>query len=486
VGEARGAVLAAIAEDVSSSLEPQTAQRILLGWKIVAAQRFTVRVAQDRLAAFVTLTPGDPIAEPAHEVLTAVRAAVAAAGVVAFVDEGSLQRLVELARAARQQPLELQVATGAPPREGRDGRVETAFAPGPAPGHLAADGHMDFFDRELLKSVLVEQVVATIVPPELGQPGLGVDGRSLEAPPGRAATLALGAGVRLEEEGRVRARRNGVVLYKPGELLDVVERHVHRGPVDLHSGHLEMRGSLVVMGDVERLLHARATGDVEVLGAVRGSLRAGGSLRVTGVVRGGDTSKVVAEHDATLRSCEAAEVVAGGTLTVNDSVNSLLQGRRVVVAGRMRGGVASAEERLVVEEAGTPHGTSTVLRAGEPLELPDLVEVQRAVVMQNLRRMAERRGVRESVGARGPARAKGGKLGRADAADAAAELRERAAFAARRAALERHAVIEVGLGHVGLELRIGAAHLCLEQPGRGLRYAQDPATGQLRVERRDV
>jgi hypothetical protein len=200
---------------------------------------------------------------------------------------------------------------------------------------------------------------------------------------------------------------------------------------------------------------------------------------VGGIVRGGDDSKVVAEHDATLRSCEAAEVVAGGVLTVQDAVNSQLRGRRVLVAGRMRGGIATAEQTLVVAEAGTPQGTATVLRAGEPLELPDLVEVQRAVLMQKLRRMAERGGVRESSGARGGARGKGGKVGRLDAADAAAELRERAAFAARRAALERHAVVEIGVSHVGVEVQIGAARVCLDRSGRGLRYTQDPATGQL-------
>jgi hypothetical protein len=241
---------------------------------------------------------------------------------------------------------------------------------------------------------------------------------------------------------------------------------------------------LTVKGDVERLLQVRASGDLEVLGAVSGgSLRALGSVRVSGNVRGGDGARVIAEHDVTLKSCEGADVTAGAVLRVQQAVNSQLRGRQIVVSGRLRGGAATAEQRLTVKEAGTPSGTATVLHAGVPLELPDLAEVQRAVVMQKLRRMAERGGVREALGARGEGRAKGGKLGRLDAAWSAEELKERAAHAEQRALLERTAVVELGVAHPGVELRIGSARLNLQQVERGLRYALNPETGQLSAER---
>jgi hypothetical protein len=112
-----------------------------------------------------------------------------------------------------------------------------------------------------------------------------------------------------------------------------------------------------------------------------------------------------------------------------------------------------------------------------------LSEVQRVVMMQKLRRMAERGGVREEFGSRGNGRVKGGKLGRLDAALSADQLRERAEHAERRGALERRALLELGLAHPGVELCIGRAQLQLQQAVRGLRYALDPETGQLRAER---
>jgi hypothetical protein len=200
---------------------------------------------------------------------------------------------------------------------------------------------------------------------------------------------------------------------------------------------------------------------------------------VSGNVRGGDGGRVIAEHDVTAKSCETADVTAGGTIRVQESVNSRLCGQHVFVAGRLRGGAAIAGLSLVVKEAGALTGIATLLQAGEPLELPDLDVVQRTVVLQKFRRMAERGGVREVFVGRSEGPAKGGKLGRIDAAAAAAELKELAEHAAHRAELEKGAVIDVGLAHPGVEVRIGSAHLNFEQAVRDVRYALSAETGQL-------
>jgi len=429
------------------------------------------------MAAFVELSAGS-------EPVSALDALVAEAGIVAGVDAALLAELAERAQAPGFARAELQIAAGVPATRGLAGCIELAFEQGLAPGRMSDDGHMDFFERGLLKAVTIEQIVARVVPPEPGQAGYTVTGEVLPAQSGTAAKLLLGAGVVADTEGVVRARHGGVVLYRAGEALDVVAQHVHRGAVDLHTGHLDMQGSLSVKGDVERLLRVSATGDLEVLGSVSGgSLRAGGSIRVSGSVRGGDDARVIAGHDATLKSCEAADVTAFGSLRVQEAVNSQLSGQQVLVTGRLRGGSALAERTLVVKEAGTSSGMATLLRAGEPLDVPDLEGVQRAVMMQKLRRMAERGGVRDAFGRRGSGRAKGGRLGRLNAELSAEEQQERAEHAARRAELARTAVIELGVLYPGVELRIGSASLQFEQVVRGLRYSLSPETGQLVAER---
>jgi uncharacterized protein (DUF342 family) len=445
----------------------------------LAAPRLSIRIAPDKLAAFVSVAAGTE-----RLGLEELRAALRDAGVVAGVDETLVAQLAESLQDPTLEAAEQCIANGRPPRDAEAAHFELAFEQGLAPGTVSDDGHMNFFERGLLKPVEAGQRLATWFAARAPEPGVAVDGDALPARAAPSSRLTLGPGVELAERGEVRARHAGVVLYKPGELLDVVAEHIHRGAVDLRSGHLDMHGSLTVHGDVERLLQARATGDLEVLGSVSGgSLRAGGSLRVSGSVRGGDDGRVVAAQDASVKSCENAEVTAGGTLRVQEAVSSQLYGAEIIVSGRLRGGNAVAEHKLCVKEAGTSSGMLTALHAGEPVVLPDLSEVQRAVMMQKLRRMAERGGVREAFGSRGGGRAKGGKLGRLDAALSADQLRERAEHAERRAALERSAVIELGLAHPGVELCIGRARLQLQQAVRGLRYALDPETGQLRAER---
>lgn len=445
----------------------------------LAASRLSIHVAPDKLAAFVSVAVGSE-----RFGVGELRSALHEAGVVAGVDEGVLAELAERLQEPSFECAERCVAVARPARDGEAARLELAFEQGLAPGTVSDDGHMDFFERGLLKSVQAGQALATWFAARAPEPGITVDGKVLPARAVPASKLALGKGVELGDSGAVTARHGGVVLYKPGELLDVVAEHIHRGPVDLRSGHLDMHGSLVVRGDVERLLQARATGDLEVLGSVSGgSLRAGGSIRVSGSVRGGDDGRVVAGHDATIKSCENAEVTAGGTLRVHEAVSSELHGADVIVAGRLRGGSVTAERCLNVKEAGSSGGIVTLLEAGEPVSLPDLAEVQRAVLMQKLRRMAERGGVRDAFGSRAAGRGKGGRLGRLNAVLSADELRDRAQHAERRATLERSAVIELGLAHPGVELCIGRAQLQLQQAVRSLRYALDPETGQLRAER---
>src|SRR6478752_4180452 len=113
------------------------------------------------------------------------------------------------------------------PSPARPGRVEPAFELGLSPGLVSADGHMNFWERGLLKTVTSGELLATIVAPERGQAGVTVDGQSIEPPPSAVASLRLGSGVEQDATGAVRATRAGVVLYAANESLDVVSSHVH-------------------------------------------------------------------------------------------------------------------------------------------------------------------------------------------------------------------------------------------------------------------
>ncbi len=445
--------------------------------------RVTIEVAADGLSAAARVFAGPAVDE------AGLYALLAEAGVVYGIRRDALSRLAAALRDELFTVDGFVLAEGDAPQQGRDGALALAFTTGIQPGHVRPDGTMDFLDRELLKPVAAGALLARLHRADPGRPGRRVDGGELPVAKAREFALKLGAGAALRDHGEIVATRAGVVFYAPPSQLDVLQHHEHRGKVDLRSGHLDMEGSLVVRGDVERLFRASASGDVEVQGSIEfGSVHAGGSLRVTGGVRGGESGLVSAEGDAAIRHAEAARIVCGGLLKLEHAINCELSAADVQITGKLRGGKTHAERGIRVHEAGAALGTSTMLAAGVPLERP-LLDAKRAIERAKEQRalvhgLLARGTARFDHSARNDARAKGGKAGRAAAALASSELERKVALANRRSELLAGAFIEIsGPLHPGVSLQIGGATLTVEEPGAALRCSFDPETRALRTER---
>jgi uncharacterized protein (DUF342 family) len=432
--------------------------------------RLKFRLAEDGLVAWLSVATGPALSSDEFD------AAIRNSGIVF----GLVLPTKNMLEAALSDPNfvcdDEVLARGQAPVPPVDARFEPAFSAGVQAGHVREDGTLDLHDRELLKPVHVGDLLGLMHSPREGTEGRRLDGELLPVSKPHPLTLSLLSGVSVDSDGCVRAARDGVILYKPLQTLDVVDRHEHRGSVDLHSGDLNMQGSLVIKGDVSRPFAVAASGDVDIVGSIdSASVLAGGHLRVQGGVRGGDGGSVCAEGDMRLHHVEAAELYCGGQLQVEQAVNSQLNAHEIRVAKRLRGGIATAEARITVSEVGAPNGVATRLVAGEPLENP-VLEVKRAIATAKAERAASRRGGRNDD------RAKGGKAGRARASLAADDLQRAAERARCREALLDTASIQVVLAHPGVEIAIGEARLTLEAPVRSARYSLERESCRLRCE----
>jgi uncharacterized protein (DUF342 family) len=428
--------------------------------------RIQVRIASDGLTAEVVVVAGAAADVPE------VHAALQAAGVTFGVDEASCMRLgAQLGDEQFCSSGEV-VARGVLPTKPEEARLELLFHPGLQPGHLRDDGSMDYWDRELLKSVAKGDTVARAHAAKEGTPGHRVDGVVLPADPLRGPPLRVGDGVEIGGDGAVRARRAGVVVFTEVGGVDVVDRLVHAGDVDLHSGHLKMEGSVVVKGSVARLFNVRATGDVDITGGVDGgSVYAGGNLAVRQGVRTSDVGMVCAEGDMAVHHAEGASLSCGGNLKIEDAVNCQLMASTIHVLRRLRGGSAVAETKLTVGEAGSPAGHATMLAAGDPVERP-VLRALRDVADARTQRMAERRTCSSPGG--GPGRCKGGKFGRANMELEQAELERKIERARRRAHLVATATIQVqNAVYAGVTVRIGDWTYTLDQSTRDVCFSLD-------------
>lgn len=432
--------------------------------------RIRVTIAADGLSATVRVVPG------AAAAVTSLDQALADAGISFGVEQELRAQLGNQLADERFAVEEAVIARGRAAQPSEDGYFAPAFHMGIEPGHVRPDGTMDFLDRELLKPVQAGQAVGQLHPERPGAPGRRVDGSELQVAPARACKLTLGPGVSLQSDGRVLALRAGVLRSSGPRAIDVVQQHVHSGDVDLRSGHLDMEGSLVVRGSVERLFRATATGDVEVQGGVEyGSVHAGGSVRVGGVVRGGDTGMLSAGGDVSARRGEYALIMCTGLVKMESALHCELAAHTIQVTGSVRGGRARAEHGLNVGDAGAAQGTDTLLCAGVPLE-HDALEAKRAVQAAKDQRSLHKGGREE--------RGKGGKAGRLAAALASAELERKIAHAERCAALVAEAYVEInGTAQPGTRVQLGTATYAVDEPIKSVRFVFDPGTRGVRAER---
>ncbi len=433
--------------------------------------RLKIRVPSDGLAAYLTVAAGAAIERAEFD--SELQRSGVAAGIVPEQYDRIRQGLVDSEFACD----EVLFAAGAGAEDGRGARLELNFAEGIQAGHVRDDGSFDYYERELLKPVRCGDVLGSVHPATVGIAGLRVDGASIAPKPGSELGVELRSGVAVGPDQLVRATRNGVVLYKARQVLDVVDHHVHQGPVDLHSGNLRMQGSLAIRGDVKRPFSVAATGDIEISGNVEAaSVRAGGRVHVRGGVRGGEGAAVSAEGDLTVTHAQAAELHCGGQLRIQDAINSELSAAQIFATGKLRGGNAVAESQVVVREAGATNGIDTQLTAGEPVALP-VAEAQRVIASLKRERMAQRAGGRNSD------RDKGGKVGRVRAEIDADEVQRLAERARRREALLDSAFIQIGVAHPGVSLHIGSAHATLDVTTRSMRYSFDKEFSSLRAEK---
>ncbi len=412
-----------------------------------------------------------------------VETALAGAGVSFGVDAPACRALGEALADPQFCDPHVELAFGRRAQPGTPGSFEPAFHVGIQAGMLRADGSMDFWDRELLKPVAERAVLGRLFAPVSGTQGQRVDGGIVHIDAAREARLRLGPGVEADAEGYVRAKQGGIVLYAPEKSLDVVDHLVHRGDVDLHSGHLVMEGTLAVQGDVQRLFSVRASEDVEIRGSVEGgSVYAGGDVRIKNGVFGGDTGMVCAEGNLWARHAESARIICGGLLQLESAVNCHLSAEEIKVTRALRGGRTEAERSVVAHEAGSPHGgLGTVLSAAVPLERP-VLEARHALGMARTMPLANRHG--RGAGRSDGDRVNSGKWARTNVGRQRGEYEQKLQHAARREALIGRARVEItGMCHAGVIVEIGTMRLVLDQDQRGVQFSFDPDTRELRMER---
>ncbi len=433
-----------------------------------ADTRLRIRIDDDRLAAWLGVDAGPPLPREA------IGEMLDQAGIVAGRDEVTLTLAATALATPEAAAQAFCVARGWPAVDATPDVLELTAPIGPVAGLLGPDERFDFRERQLIVPVQAGETLGRIVPGQAGKPGLDVFGEVLTPRAAAELRLDLGPGVVREPDGRLVAVRSGARTVSTAGALDVVELYVHKGSVDLKSGHLETEGSLQVGGDVVNGMIVRAGVDAEVRGTVEAArLEAGGSIEIRGGVIGVGRGCVRAMQDLKIRHANGARLFAGGTLEVGKSVlNSELHAREITIGGTLQGDKAFAESSIRVRDVGSPAGTSCLLRAAHPAEssTSGIAEGENAARERARSRLG---GATPALSARKGRETRKGRGDRPATAKAAG-LEPRIALRKRQRALQPLARIEVlGTAHAGCRIDFGGRPLVLESAVKARRFRFD-------------
>jgi uncharacterized protein len=300
--------------------------------------------------------------------------------VVYGVKEEALQSLEDL-------PVyneEVLVAEGVKQKNGEDAKIVYNFRV----DHSTIDfkeknGRIDFKELNLIENVVAGQQLAKKVPPEPGQPGHTVTGKTLPAKAGKDTAISVGKNVKLSEDKSMAiAEINGQVIILNNKI-NVEPIMTIASDVNLHTGNVLFLGTVMVRGSVEDGFTVKAAGNIEVQGNVgKAVLDAEGDIIIHQGVLGKNEGRIRSGKNVYAKFIEHARVEAEESVYVSDGIlhSNVDANKKIICQGRRAsivGGQLRAAEEINAKNLGSIAGAETILEVGyDPKSKEKLVQLQ--------------------------------------------------------------------------------------------------------------
>ena len=203
-------------------------------------------------------------------------------------------------------------------------------------------GRADYRRKVADVSVEANQLLAEVIPGQIGKNGQDVFGRVVPPRDPRPAKIREGKNVRYNPAERsFYAETSGRIRYVGGVLaVDDVFRIT--GDVGLRTGNINHPGALVVTRDIQTDSQVVATGDIDVGENVEDAeVESGGCLTVQGGISCKERGVIRVAGNLHARFIRNADIEAGGDVYIDREINQCrirTRGAVVVKQGRIVGG----------------------------------------------------------------------------------------------------------------------------------------------------
>lgn len=346
----------------------------------------TFEIAEDKMKAIAFITAawgGNPISANA-----VVKAAQDIGIVFGFNKENIIRLVQEASRAEPGTRLKADIAFGRAAKNG----LPSCFEP-LLPEMVSrrkqplvdSEAKADLRDFGAIPSVAAGQQLMRRLPPTPGEPGYTVTGEKTEALPGVTIEWQLGEGVVLaaDDENLLLASQDGLPrAIENGATVDDV---FTVNQVDLASGHIIFKGSVVVTGNVIAGMKVIAGGNVFIKGVVEGVLiEAGGDINIGGAIIGHQiaadaeheySTTIKAQGDIYCNMAQYSAIQCQGHLHATKylmhcavDAHTVLVGTDDKINGKVVGGAYQLAQQLSCGQLGSPSSGVVVIKLNRQLE----------------------------------------------------------------------------------------------------------------------
>ncbi len=325
-----------------------------------------VSISYDELEAYVTLLAPDVVLGEGEYTKEEIKTAIYDAGVVYGIDDVVINMLVN----EKLYGDKVCVARGNKVKEGSDGYYTYNFqtTPNRAPTE-DEHGNVDYWDLNLIETVVAGQVIAEYHPAVQGTDGVTVKGNRTPAKIRRELPPLKGKGFeRSEDNSTYTALIDGKVELKR-DRVNVLAIHEIFGNVDMTTGNINFPGDVVIHGNICSGASVTATESVTVDGIIEDAVvEAGKDIVIRNGVKGSSGARIVAKGNVYARYIEYARVESKGVIEADSIVDSNVEAGQAIVLtgqrGKLMGGKANAIEHIEATYIGSEFGTPTSVHVG--------------------------------------------------------------------------------------------------------------------------
>ena len=329
-----------------------------------------VMESEDGLSAWLLLLP--PLYGGGDVTLEHLYTALAERGITYGVDIQALETLA--------QPLYFRIveaARGTPPVDGEDGSVEEVIPTSSSVRFVEKqNGVIDFKDMNWFHNVNAGDVLCRLIPPVPAKNGTNIHGAQLTAREGRRAVPPAGKNTVVSGDGlTLVARIEGEVVYRSGQY-HVEQALTINGNVDFSTGNLDVKGAVIVMGDICEGFTVKASGDITVYGMIEGAtLVSGGNIFAKTGMNGNGKGSMTARGEIRCKFIENGSADAEGNIYLESAINARLSSQSSVLVksgrGALIGGETVAMKTIEATSAGNKNNylTTVSIKATESFKI---------------------------------------------------------------------------------------------------------------------